>query len=90
VNFFPGDANGDGKVDFSDLLLLAQHYGQKAATTVSSGDFNGDGSVGFGDLLLLAQHYGQSAPAAADATVPEPGTWGLLATGSALLVRRRR
>jgi len=56
----PGDANGDGKVDFTDLLILAQHYGQHNATTVE-GDFNNDGVVNFEDLLILAQNY---APAA--------------------------
>ena len=59
-----GDANLDGKVDFSDLLILAQTYGT-SGHAFSSGDFNGDGSVGFDDLLLLAQNYGATtAPAA--------------------------
>lgn len=51
----PGDADGDGHVDFADLLAVAQHYG--TAGSWSTGDFNADGSVGFDDLLLLAQHY---------------------------------
>ena len=55
----PGDANLDGKVNFADLLLLAQHYNapQPAWTT---GDFNYDGSVNFADLLALAQNYNNS------------------------------
>ena len=52
-----GDANLSGTVDFSDLLILAQHYGQTSATW-DQGDFNYDGVVGFDDLLLLAQNYG--------------------------------
>ena len=54
----PGDANGDGRVDFADLLILAQNYGKSAGATFAQGDFNGDGSVGFDDLLILAQNYG--------------------------------
>jgi len=75
---FVGDANGDGRVDFSDLVLLAQHYGTTSGATWSDGDFNADGGVGFDDLVGLAQHYGLSAAPAettADgAAVPVPST----------------
>lgn len=64
------DLDGDSKVGFSDLLVLAQHYGQPA--TPQQGDLNLDGTVGFGDLLLLAQTYGQSAPTTAAATALTP------------------
>lgn len=65
----PGDANNDGKVDFTDLLTLAQHYGQ-TTTDLTTGDFNGDGKIDFSDLLLLAQHYG--LPDGAVATAADP------------------
>lgn len=99
----PGDANDDGKVDFSDLLTLAQHYNQDG--TYSTGDFNLDGTVDFTDLLTLAQHYGQTAAPeqvasflsayAADwrsafAPVPEPGTGAVVGIGCTILARRRR
>jgi fibronectin type 3 domain-containing protein len=58
-----GDANGDGKVDFSDLLIVAQNYGMKSGATVANGDFNGDGTIGFQDLLILAQNYGKGVSA---------------------------
>lgn len=54
-----GDTTGDGIVDFSDLLVLAQNYG-KSNRTWSQGDLNGDAVVNFDDLLILAQHYGTS------------------------------
>lgn len=83
----PGDANQDGKVDFSDLLILAQHYGELGAT-LQDGDFNLDGTIGFGDLLILAQNYGQTNMQAALSAVPEPGAVALLLL--APLARRRR
>jgi hypothetical protein len=55
----PGDANRDGTVNFSDLLILAKNYGG-AGRTWSQGDFNGDGVVNFADLLVLAKNYGQT------------------------------
>lgn len=51
-----GDTNLDRRVDFSDLLKVAQSYGQPAAW--ATGDFNGDLTVDFDDLLLIAQNYG--------------------------------
>jgi len=60
----PGDANKDGKVDFTDSLILAQHYGKASGATFSEGDFNNDGAVGFDDLLALAQNYGKTTAAA--------------------------
>ena len=56
----PGDTNGDGTVNFSDLLALAQHYGQSSGMSLTTGDVNGDGKVDFNDLLILAQNYGRT------------------------------
>ena len=53
----PGDANGDGKVDFADLVILARNFGKTSGVTWADGDFNGDGQVDFDDLVLLARHY---------------------------------
>jgi len=53
------DANEDGKVDFDDLLTLAQNLGSTAADWVH-GDFNFDGVVDFNDLLLFAQNNGKT------------------------------
>jgi hypothetical protein len=63
-----GDANGDGVVNFSDLLVFAQNY-NTTGKNFTQGDFNYDGQVNFNDLLILAQNYGQqlALPAAAPA-----------------------
>jgi hypothetical protein len=88
----PGDTNADGKVDFTDLLTLAQHYGQSGATW-QQGDFNASGTVDFADLLALAQHYGQSQAAGAvtNALSPVPEPVGItVMLGTVALLRRRR
>ncbi len=56
-----GDANGDGTVDFSDLLVVAQNFNQNGKT-FSQGNFNYDASgiVDFSDLLIVAQNYNVS------------------------------
>jgi autotransporter-associated beta strand protein len=55
----PGDATLDGKVDFQDLIRLAQNYEDLAnIKTWSIGDFTGDGKSQFADLVVLAQNYG--------------------------------
>jgi len=53
------DGNLDGKVDFNDLLILAQNTGSVTADWVH-GDFNFDSKVDFNDLLLLAQNLNQT------------------------------
>jgi hypothetical protein len=69
---FRGDANGDGTVNFSDLVILAQNYNQ-IGRTFSQGnfDYSADGKVEFADLVLLAQRYNTSLllPASLTASV---------------------
>jgi hypothetical protein len=80
-----GDVNLDGKVDFNDLLTLAQNYGRANASWYQ-GDFNYDGKVDFADLLKLGQNLGQTLPtlAAASAGVHRPQPLDLVA------LKRRR
>ena len=100
----PGDVNLDGRVDFSDLLILGQHYGSTTAKW-DQGDFNYDGKADFTDLLTLAQHYGGSLTSAqladftpsfqadverAFAAVPEPSAVALFGLAACTLMRRRR
>jgi hypothetical protein len=101
----PGDANLDGRVDFTDLVALAQNY-NKNDSRWGRGDFTHDGSVDFNDLVRLAQHYNTALPsgsvagapdgfgddlARAFAAVPEPATLAATAAcGFAHLAGRRR
>lgn len=58
-SFLNTDFDRSGSVDFGDLLLLAQRYGQQG-TRFSSGDADYNGTTNFSDLLMLAQRYGTS------------------------------
>ncbi len=82
----PGDANGDGNVDVTDLGILATNYGAVGGAEWSTGDFSGDGNVDVSDLGILATNYGVVAAEA----VPEPSTLSLLLFGMLALIRRRR
>jgi hypothetical protein len=75
----PGDANGDGKVNFIDYFVLENGFG-KSGMTWERGDFSGDGKVGFVDYLILEANYGK---------VPEPATLSLLVIGVLAILRRR-
>jgi len=66
-----GDANLDGKVDFADLVRIAQNYGAKPGMGAwNKGDFTYDGVVDFSDLIAIAQNYGAAMPAGAIANSP--------------------
>jgi len=97
-----GDANGDSKVNGTDLAILAERFG-KTVPRMSTGDFNGDGLVNGIDLALLSQNFGYSAssPEAIIGidydeaynmmfAVPEPASAITLAIGGLIISRRRR
>jgi hypothetical protein len=74
VELFPGDTNGDGQVNFADLVAVAQNYGG-ANKTRAQGDLTGDGNVDFADLVQVAQNYGTTAappPVPAPVITPQP------------------
>ncbi len=53
----PGDVNGDGHVNISDMSILLSHWNATGAT-LSQGDVSGDGSVNITDMSLLLSHWG--------------------------------
>jgi hypothetical protein len=56
----PGDVDGDGHVDVSDLLYLVNAFGTVIgdANYNPACDFNNDGSVDVADLLILVENFG--------------------------------
>jgi hypothetical protein len=101
ANPLGGDANFDSAVDFNDLVILAQHYGNTGEASYFDGDFNGDRAVDFDDLVILAQHYNLTAAssaaraniaadwALAKSLVPEP-LGGAVIGGMLFLTAMRR
>jgi Dockerin type I domain len=57
---FAGDANLDGTVNITDLLVLLNNYNQTGKDW-EQGDFNFDGTVNITDLLLLLNNYNDTA-----------------------------
>lgn len=55
----PGDLNGDGCVNQSDLGILLADYGCTAGPGLCPGDIDGDGKTGQSDLGILLAHYGE-------------------------------
>ncbi len=54
-----GDANGDGKVDFKDILAINKHRLNKAKLEepyLTAGDVTGDGKVDFMDILQINKY----------------------------------
>jgi hypothetical protein len=54
----PGDLNGDGVVDGSDLLILLSEWGKCKDPDDCPADLNGDGTVDGSDLLILLSNWG--------------------------------
>ena len=57
VERVPGDADGNGVVDFADFLILSANFGRTDGS-YADGDFDEDGSVGFSDFLILSGNFG--------------------------------
>ena len=54
----PGDLNGDGVVNLSDLAQLLGNYGTTSGAQYEDGDLDGDGDVDLSDLAALLGYYG--------------------------------
>jgi len=61
VTGHPWDVNGDGKVDITDIFLVAKAYGSLPGFPGWDPrcDVNGDGKVDIVDIFLVAKHYGE-------------------------------
>ncbi|MCC6492596.1 MAG: VCBS repeat-containing protein, partial [Pirellulales bacterium] len=58
----PGDVNGSGAVDLSDLAILLAHFGTPSGATFADGDLDGDGDVDLGDLAMMLSSFGTVCP----------------------------
>jgi hypothetical protein len=56
----PGDLDGNGRVDFEDLLLMAEAFGRRGVNLPA--DLDGDGVVGPEDLEILRAAYTFTPP----------------------------
>ncbi|MCC6683328.1 MAG: hypothetical protein IT445_20725 [Phycisphaeraceae bacterium] len=91
----PGDANGDGLVNLSDLQILGDNW-QSTSATWATADFTWDSIVNLGDLQILGDNWGwgttpdvsfDQALALVD-FVPEPASFALIGLVGLLLLRR--
>jgi len=55
----PGDVNGDGSVDLSDLSILLSNYGKSGMQRIN-GDLNNDTNVNLSDWSQLLANFGKS------------------------------
>ncbi|MCC6682491.1 MAG: PEP-CTERM sorting domain-containing protein [Phycisphaeraceae bacterium] len=92
----PGDANGDGLVNLSDLQILGDNW-QSTTATWAQADFTDDGIVNLADLQILGDNWGfGTSPdvsfdeALAGVVIPEPVSLVLLLSGAGALALRRR
>jgi hypothetical protein len=56
----PGDANGDGIVNFSDITSVLANFGNAYGPGTGTGDANGDGAVNFSDITTVLANFGNS------------------------------
>ncbi len=88
LNTVRGDLDGVDGVAFGDFLTLSANFGKTEATYVQ-GDVDCNGEVAFADFLALSANFGQGGGAAA-ASVPEPTSVMIVATGLVWLSLARR
>lgn len=58
VTLLGGDASGNGKVDISDLTIVARNF-NSLLPAESGADINGDGKVDLFDLALVGANFGK-------------------------------
>ena len=83
IGSLPGDANGDGVANATDLNALGSNWQQDGLTSWAQGDFDGNGTGNAADLNVLGGNWQKTAAdfaaeAPAGAAVPEPAGATLL------------
>lgn len=58
----PGDLDGSGCVDLSDLAQLLSNCGTASGMTYQDGDLDGDQDVDLADLAASLGNYGEGCP----------------------------
>ncbi|MCC6682995.1 MAG: PEP-CTERM sorting domain-containing protein [Phycisphaeraceae bacterium] len=94
--YHPGDANGDGLVNLSDLQILGDNW-QSTTAGWAEADFTGDNVVNLADLQILGDNWGFGTgpdvsfdEALAQVAIPEPASLCMLLLGGLLATLRRR
>ncbi len=87
-----GDLDGDGFVGITDLNIVLGNWNQSVPPGDPLADPSGDGFIGIEDLNIVLGNWnaGTPPPPEALALIPEPGTMGLTALGSFLVISQRR
>jgi autotransporter-associated beta strand protein len=86
----PGDFNGDGTVDGTDLAAWQTHAGMTGEAGTEHGDADADGDVDGSDFLAWQQNVNVEASPAAAAQVPEPAAAALAALAALAAACGRR
>lgn len=84
-----GDINNDGYVGIADLNMVLGDFGN-TVTPMLGADADWDGFVGIADLNAVLGSWNTGSTAAPPTVVPEPFTSGMLLTGLACWMLRRR
>lgn len=58
MNYIPGDVNGDGKVNVTDVVLIRRHItgGYGVSINTDAADVNADGRINTTDLVLIRRY----------------------------------
>ncbi len=88
VGFLPGDVDGNGSADNSDLNSIITNWGQSGLGR-TAGDLNGNGVVDGLDYTEVISYWTAGTFPPEPGALPEPATLALLLIGSLALLRRR-
>ena len=90
--WYPGDIDGDVRVDAAEYLILKSNLASSSGMDREDGDLDGDADVDRDDFALLRENFGHrlgKSPPGAPAPAPEPTAAALLTLGTLLLASRR-